>query len=100
MPALTFTRNEFDAFVTCWEAGHRGMPDRRWLAVELAIHDALGDLDGVDMEIDGEALDDARAGFSAGWDGYSQEDLGEDRAADMEGAAVVLDIVPAPGMRH
>lgn len=100
MPALTFTRNEFDAFVACWEAGHRGLPDRRWLAVELAIHDALGDLEGVDMEIDGEALDDARAGFAAGWDGYSQDDPGEDRAADMEGAAVVLDIVPAPGMRH
>jgi len=101
MAALTFTPPEFEAFVACWELGHGGMPDHRWFAVELAIHDALADMDGVDLEIDDVALADAKSGFAAGWQGFSPANPDEESLVEhIEGAAVVLDIVPAPGLRH
>lgn len=101
MASLTFTPQEFKAFVACWSVGHEGLPDHRWIAVEIALADALGDLEGVDVELDGEALADARSGFAAGWEGYVPENPVEEAfAAHMDSVAVVLDLVPAPGMRH
>ena len=101
MASLTFTPQEFEAFKACWEIGQEDLPDHRWIAVELALSDALGDLDGVDVELDGEVLADARSAFSVGWQGFQPEGPAEEAfAAHMDAAAVVLDIVPAFGMRH
>lgn len=101
MPALTFTPAEFQAFQACWDMGHEGLPDRRWIAVEIALSDALADLEGVDLELDDDAFADARSAFAVGWEGFIPKDPEEEAmAAYMDAAAIVLELVPAPSMRH
>lgn len=97
MSSLTFTPREFDAFKACWAVGSQGLPDDRWASVEKSLAEAPGDLDGVDVELDGEAFDDALFAFGVGWEGFVPGDRKEREVlADMDSAAEVLGLGRAP----